>query len=97
MRKSLGLMATFAAAAFTRFGGTPLPNLTPSARANHKKNWTGTPWRQNVVKHHSEARACARRLAFKERHGHFASDCAPVYTRTGEFSRPQITFAKYEV
>jgi hypothetical protein len=95
MRK-LSLVAAFAAATFTRFGGTPLPSLTPSARANHKKNWTGTPRRQTTHTPNG-VRERTRRLAFKAQHGHFASDCEPVYTRTGEFHQAQITLAKYDL
>jgi hypothetical protein len=69
-----GLFALFAASAFTqnRFGGIPLPNLTPSARAGHKKNWTGTPRVQTRFIRTNGAREVNRRLAFKAKHGHFA-------------------------
>jgi hypothetical protein len=66
------IYALFSEAVFSqnRFGGIPIPNLSKSARANHKKNWTGTPHRQTWHKMNG-ARECSRRLAFKERHGHF--------------------------
>lgn len=65
------LASVFAAAAFRRFGGIPLPSLSASGRANHKKNWTGTPQRQ--TKHTPNGmRERNRRLAFKLKHGHFA-------------------------
>lgn len=68
----------FSAAAFTqsRFGGVPLPNLTPSARAGHKKNWTGNSHNTTTFAPHERngAREVSRRLAFKAKHGAFASE-----------------------
>lgn len=69
------LFALFSAAAFaqSRFGGIPLPNLTASARAGHKKNWTGTPSYQTKYAANG-ARERSRRLTFKAKHGAFASE-----------------------
>lgn len=75
MRK-VNLYSLFAAAVFSqnRFGGIPLPNLTASARAGHKKNWTGKSHSQTYFAPHERngAREVNRRLAFKAKHGHFA-------------------------
>lgn len=75
-RRYSGLLSLFTASIFaqSRFGGIPLPNLTPSARANHKKNWTGSANNQTYFAPHERngAREMARRLKFKARHGHFA-------------------------
>lgn len=73
-----GLWAMFAASAFTigRSGGVPLPNLSPSARAGHKKNWTGNSHNTTTFPPamRNGARERARRLVFKAKHGHFASE-----------------------
>ncbi len=71
-RSFSGLFSLFVGAAFSasRFGGIPLPNLSASARAGHKKNWTGTPGSQTLHKMNG-GRERSRRLAFKARHGHF--------------------------
>lgn len=75
-RRFTGLWNLFSAAAFsqTRSGGIPLPNLTPSARAGHKKNWTGNSHNTTSFAPHERngAREVSRRLAFKAKHGHFA-------------------------
>lgn len=66
------LLDLFAAAAFKGFGGIPLPKLTPSGRANHKKRWSGSTNQQIHQRAVAGQKECLRRLAFKERHGHFA-------------------------
>lgn len=75
-RRFTGLWTLFSAAAFSerRFGGIPLPNLTPSARAGHKKNWTGNSHNTTTFTPdmRNGKRERARRLAFKAKHGHFA-------------------------
>lgn len=75
MRRVTPLFSLFAAAAFSqnRFGGIPLPNLTASARAGHKKNWTGTPQKQTSHTHNGMHERM-RRLKFKAKHGYFASE-----------------------
>jgi len=76
-RKPFGLLSLFSAAAFasTRrvFGGIPLQRLSPKARRQYKKNHTGSHG-TNSPRYHVQARACARALRFKERHGHFATE-----------------------
>lgn len=73
--KKISLMALMSAAIFASgrqvFGGVPLARLSPTVRRKHRKHFTVSHG-QNAPKRHAEAKACARRLAFKERHGHFA-------------------------
>lgn len=78
IRSNKSLFAIFAAAAFASardvFGGIPLQRLSNTARRRYKREYTNSN-NSNAPRHHAEARARGRALAFKTKHGHFATEC----------------------
>lgn len=94
--KLYNLFVAATRAALGRHGGIPLASLPTKARAQHQRLYSGSnshtywpPARRNGAQERN------RRLAFKERHGHFASDTTPVYTRTEMHTLPQLTFREH--
>lgn len=77
-RKPLHLLSLFAAAAFSatrnHFGGIPLQRLSNQARRQYKREYTGSHGTTSFkgARGHRQA---VRALRFKEKHGHFATEC----------------------
>lgn len=72
-RGKIAILETlFALATFKGFGGIPLEKLSNSAR----RRLTGSPegHSTNIPRTHTSGRERSRNLAFKARHGHFASE-----------------------
>lgn len=77
-RSLLGLFVAAAARGFGHFGGVPLERLSNTARRQYKREYAGNH-NTNMVCRHAEGRSCTRALAFKAKHGHFATDTAGLY------------------
>lgn len=73
-KMSLGSILTLSVGAALKraFGGIPLERLTLTAKRQHRKNFTVKHSQQTHARAKAGQQECLRRLAFKDRHGHFA-------------------------